>query len=169
MERFFIRKIEMDDIDLTVAIYNSNRDFLIHHLYKEKIDREFIENELKEMQDHGFKSNLVLDDDKAIGIIDYMHMENGYVYLSLMMIDSLRQHKGIGTALYKYFEGIVMENGAKEIRIDVVNDYEGNVVPFWESMGFVGEKEDELTWGEKTSKVLVMKKYLKENYTAVSN
>ncbi len=161
MEKFFIRKMGMEDIDVAVAIYNSNRDFLIHHLCKEKIDREFIVNELKEMQDHGFKSNLVLDGDKAIGIIDYMHMENGYVYLSLMMIDRLQQHKGIGTALYKYFEETVMENGAKEIRIDVVNDYEGNVVPFWERMGFVGEKEDELTWGEKTSRVLVMKKYVK--------
>ncbi len=156
----YIREIEETDIDAAVSIYNSNRDFLIHHLGKASIDRDFIMDEVQEMLDHGFKSNLVIDNDMPIGIVDYMLQDNGYVYLSLVMIDNDLQHKGIGTALYKYFEEKVTNNGANVIRIDVVNDYEGNVVPFWERMGFTGEQEEELTWGDKTSRVLVMKKYL---------
>ena len=156
----YIREIDETDIDAAVSIYNSNRDFLIHHLGKDSIDRDFIMNEVQEMLDNGFKSNLVVDNDEPIGIVDYMLQDNVYVYLSLMMIDNDLQHKGIGTALYKHFEEKVTNNGANVIRIDVVNDYEGNVVPFWEKMGFTDEQEEELTWGDKTSRVLVMKKYL---------
>lgn len=54
----------------------------------------------------------------------------------------------------------VRNEGANVIRIDVVDDYENNVLPFWEKMGFVTKKRDELTWGNKKSSVAVMEKVL---------
>jgi hypothetical protein len=52
----------------------------------------------------------------------------------------------------------MVDEGANIIRIDVVNDHEPNVIPFWEKMGFVGQREERLTWGDKESTVLVMEK-----------
>lgn len=46
------------------------------------------------------------------------------------------------------------------IRIDVVNDYPGNVVPFWEKLGFVENETITLEWGDKKSKAVVMRKSL---------
>lgn len=51
-----------------------------------------------------------------------------------------------------------VDEGANIIRVDVVNDHEPNVIPFWEKMGFVGQREERLTWGDKESTVLVMEK-----------
>ncbi|MFQ8832352.1 MAG: hypothetical protein ACLR7U_05425 [Ruthenibacterium lactatiformans] len=47
----------------------------------------------------------------------------------------------MGTELYREFEEMQRRRGRKGIRIDVVDDYEGNLVPFWKRRGFEeGEK-----------------------------
>lgn len=150
------------DIELALHIYNSNKEFLLHHIGKDSVDKPFITNELEEMDEHGFISNIVFDEDNPIGVIDYMIQKEGYVYLSLMMLDSNIQKAGIGRALFNMFEKQIADAGAKTIRIDVVNDHEPNVIPFWEKMGFDGKRQQELTWGDKTSRVLVMEKSLAE-------
>lgn len=154
------RTIDITNIADAIKIYNSNTDFLIHHLGEEHIDESFFKNELEEMLAHGFTSNYVLVDNEPIGIIDYMINAEGHVYLSLMMLTKEKQKKGLGTIVYKYFENWVRNEGANIIRIDVVDDYENNVLPFWEKMGFVTKKRDELTWGKKKSSVSVMEKVL---------
>jgi len=45
-------------------------------------------------------------------------------------------------------------------RIDVVNDYEPNLIPFWQKLGFVSKRTDSLCWGAKRSQILVMEKQL---------
>ncbi|MBO4725743.1 MAG: GNAT family N-acetyltransferase, partial [Firmicutes bacterium] len=84
----------------------------------------------------------------------------GYVYLSLLIISKDYRNKGLGKEIYQCFESKVCGAGASKIRIDVVDDYESNVIPFWEKMGFNKARKDELTWGEKTSSVAVMEKNL---------
>lgn len=155
-----IRKIEENDIETAIKIYNSNGDFLTHHLGCNIIDEEFIVGEIKEMSEHGFLSNFVVMNGVPIAIIDYMQNDNGYVYLSLLMLSSELQNKGLGKNVYQHFEANVRCCGASKIRIDVVDDYDNNVVPFWEKMGFVKTRRDELTWGKKTSSVTVMEKLL---------
>lgn len=159
-----IRKNSGNEADIKSAlnIYNSNKDFLFHHLGKDSVDENFIINELMEMKDYGFIPNLVTDEDKPFGVIDYMIQEDGYVYLSLMMLHSNRQKDGRGRAVFNIFEKQVINQGAKKIRIDVVNDHEPNAIPFWEKMGFAGKRQQELLWGNKTSRVLVMEKLLGE-------
>jgi GNAT superfamily N-acetyltransferase len=154
------RTIELTNMADAIKIYNSNTDFLIHHLGEDHIDESFLKNELEEMLAHGFTSNYLFVDNEPIGILDYMINAEGYVYLSLMMITKEKQKKGLGTIVYKYFENWVRNEGANIIRIDVVDDYENNVLPFWEKMGFVTKKRDELTWGNKKSSVTVMEKVL---------
>jgi GNAT superfamily N-acetyltransferase len=156
-----LKEINDGNIQLALDIYNSNKDFLIHHLGIDGIDKVFMENEIKEMKEHGFSSNLVFCNDRVVGLIDYGIQDSGYVYLSLLMLDKTDQKKGIGSQIYKYFEEKMMADGGKIIRIDVVDDYSPNVIPFWEQMGFVGQKRDSLTWGDKTSSVQVMTKNIK--------
>ncbi len=153
-----LEEINDNNIERVLDIYNSNREFLLHHLGKESVDKIFIKNEMKEMKEHGFNSNLISYNGNVIGVIDYGIQDDGCIYLSLLMLSSSVQKKKLGTTVYKAFEGRMIDEGAKFIRIDVVNDYEPNVIQFWEKMGFVGIKEDVLTWGNKTSKVLVMTK-----------
>lgn len=112
------------------------------------------------MKEIGFCPNLVIDNGRPIGVIDYKIQPSGYVYLSLLMLDYSLLNKGLGTRLYRLFEKKMIKLGASVIRIDVVNDYRSNAIPFWESLGFVGFKESTLTWGYKTSSVLIMKKHL---------
>ena len=154
------RTIDTTNIADAINIYNSNTDFLIHHLGEAHIDESFLKNELEEMLAHGFTSNYVLVDNEPIGILDYMINAEGYVYLSLMMITKEKQKNGLGTAVYDFFENRVRNDGAQIIRIDVVDDYENNVLPFWEKMGFEAKRRDELTWGNKKSSVSVMEKVL---------
>ncbi len=158
----FFRRIddERKDISSALLIYNSNSDFLLHHLGKSAVEKEFILNEIKEMEEHGFCSNLLIDENEAIGIVDYKQQSDGYVYLSLLMLENSIQGNGKGTEAYKAFEEKVATGGANKIRIDVVDDYEANVLPFWEKQGFSAVGRDKLTWGEKTSSVVIMEKTL---------
>lgn len=147
-----------EEIKLALEIYNSNSDFLMHHIGKSSVDESFIRNELAEMEEHGFTSNLIMDGDEYVGIIEYMLREDGYVYLSLLMLKRDVQRTGMGSSIISSFEKKMVDEGANIIRIDVVNDHEPNVIPFWEKMGFVGQREERLTWGDKESTVLVMEK-----------
>ena len=154
------RTIDTTNMADAIKIYNTNTEFLIHHLGENHIDESFLKNELEEMLAHGFTSNYILVDKEPIGILDYMINGEGYVYLSLMMLTKEKQKKGLGTAVYDFFENRVLNDGAQIIRIDVVDDYENNVLPFWEKMGFKTKRRDELTWGNKKSSVSVMEKVL---------
>ena len=52
------------------------------------------------------------------------------------------------------------DEGCKSIRIDVVKDYKENVMSFWRQLGFQACEEVKLTWGNKSSLAVVMRKVL---------
>ncbi len=153
-----------NDIIITQNIYNSNEEFLVNHIGYPCVDIDFIKNEIEEMENHGFLSNLIYDNDKAIGILDYKIQEDKTVYLSLLMLDSKLQDRGLGKNIYQTFERQLVEANCKSIRLDVVNDHEPNAIGFWEKMGFVEKRKDSLTWGSKTSNVVVMEKNINKAY-----
>ena len=155
-----IHEINETNLQDAVRIYNSNEDFLRHHLAVSRIDEAFIRNEIKEMHDNGFVSTLIKLDGEAVAIMDYMPPRDGNDYLSLLMHINTKQGSGLGSMLYKRFEQEMIDLGATTIRIDVVNDYETNSKLFWEKMGFQAQGSETLTWGQKTSQVVVMKKML---------
>lgn len=41
-----------------------------------------------------------------------------------------------------------------------MNDYQGNVVPFWKRQEFLEKENIKLEWGKKKSNAIVMKKNL---------
>ena len=64
--------------------------------------------------------------------------------------------KGLGTELYREFEEMQRRRGRKGIRIDVVDDYEGNLCSVLETAGFEEGEEITLEWGGKASRARVM-------------
>ena len=85
---------------------------------------------------------------------------NPEVYLSLLMLSANLQGKGVGSHIYLQFEREMIQDGKNSIRIDVVNDYQRNVVPFWKRQGFLEKENVTLAWGKKKSNAVVMKKNL---------
>ena len=160
MNQYYFRKVTKNDIARIVEVYNSNKKFLVNHLGDESIDASFINNELAEMERINFLSYVIIDAQKEIivGVIDYKPKTT--VYLSLIIIDSQYQGLGIGALAYSAFEKEMLQLGKQAIRIDVVNDYNDNVVGFWEKQGFISRKQIKLSWGKKQSKALVMEKAL---------
>ncbi len=158
---YTIRPVSEKDILEITKIYNNNIKFLEKHIGCSSVDENFINSEIKEMKLSNFISTCIVDfeSDNAVGVIDY-NIGETEVYLSLIMIDSNLQGNGLGKSLYRHFERLMKDKNQKVIKIDVVNDYENNLVSFWESLGFVSDKEIELVWGCKRSKAFVMKKIL---------
>lgn len=52
--------------------------------------------------------------------------------------------------------------GCEVIRIDVVCDYPGNLLAFWQDLGFSACEEITLKWGGKQSRAAVMRKRIKK-------
>lgn len=160
MNLYKIRRAAPDDVNKIIEVYNSNKEFLINHLGLESVNSSFIYNEISKMDSAGFQSSVVTDAQtgSVIGVIDFK--PDTYVYLSLIMIDSKFHGKGVGTIVYRIFENDMLKSGSHSIRIDVVNDYDDNVVEFWKKQGFISHEEVQLQWGRKKSKALTMIKDL---------
>lgn len=160
MDSYSIREATEYDIDAIVGVYNSNYKFLMNHLGMELVDHSFIANEMQEMLAAKFLSCVIMDvsTNTVVGVLDYK--PDNTVYLSLMMIDSNHQQSGVGRLVYNQFEESMRQFGKNSIRIDVVNDYVGNVVAFWEKQGFIAKDEVKLSWGQKQSTAVVMVKSL---------
>ena len=148
------------DTDAVLDIYNSNPDFLLHHLDLERVDAAFLHREQEEMRQAGFSSCVLsgAQDGLPVGVLDYR--PGDCAYLSLLMLHRAQRGVGLGRACYAFFERYAARQGSRSIRIDVVDDYEGNALPFWERQGFCARERTELRWGEKRSRALVMVKNL---------
>ena len=162
MSRYIRRASTEDDIDRIVEIYNSNEEFLINHLGTNKIDSAFIRENMDLMSFVGFFTDVIIDTNTGVivGVADYKPDDT--VYLSLFMIDSAYQGIGTGGQIFKAFEKELADQGKTAIRLDVVDNYIGNPVGFWEKQGFKVSKKTVMSWGNKKLDALVMTKSLNE-------
>lgn len=160
MEKFYIRELNPNDYKRVAEIYNSNREFLLNHLGVESVDEAFVSDEAVTMKKVGFHSCVIVNEEtQAVqGVLDYKPDDE--VYLSLMMLAAESQGKGIGKMIYSLFEAQMSRENRASVRIDVVNDYPGNLVPYWKKLGFVEKERISLEWGNKQSKAVVMRKSL---------
>ena len=75
------------------------------------------------------------------------------------MIHGNFKRKGLGKELYNLFEKYLSEKQCSFIRIDVVYNYNENVVGFWQKQGYSIQKEEFINWkGIESSAYLMMKK-----------
>lgn len=160
MNSYNIRTVTEEDIESIIRVYNSNEKFLRNYLGVTYIDKDFVIKEMAEMKAVNFISSVVVDvnTDTVVGVLDYK--PDSSVYLSLMMIDSKFQGNCVGTIVYNLFEASMRKQGKSLIRIDVVNDYEENVVGFWKKQGFTPKNEIKLSWNNKQSSAIIMLKAL---------
>lgn len=162
-KKYRIEKVQKEHYARLVEVYNSNRGFLEHHLGVTFVDEGFILREALTMQEAGFVSCVAVDlfRQEVEGLIEFRPGEE--VYLSLLMLDRKICGRGEGRELYELFEEGVVKGGCNCVRIDVVDDYEDNVTGFWREMGFAAEEHIDLSWGEKKSRALVMRKTLRRD------
>lgn len=159
MTRYIFREIQAEDLNQLLDIYNSNTEFLIHHLGRERVDSHWLLEELKEMKVSNFRSLGVIDEEqnKLVGHFDFKVAEEAY--LSLFMLDKSLQNSGLGSHLYRLFEQESLEK-SHSIRIDVVKGYNHKVKDFWIKQGFTVDKEIDLEWNDNRLKADIMRKNL---------
>lgn len=158
MPKYIIRIVQENDYKSIAEIYNSNPHFLFHHLGVDFIDEAFVSEEVSTMQKAGFHSCVIVDQESSMvqGVLDYK--PNQEVYLSLLMLSASLQGKGMGSDIYSHFEMKMIQDKKTSIRIDVVNDYQDHLVPFWKRHGFLENENVTLDWGNKKSSAVVMRK-----------
>ena len=161
MSKYMIRDVQEKDIKAIVDIYNSNDQFLFYHLVVKSVDETFMIQEISTMRNLGFPPSVIVNhqNSKIQRILDYKLEQE--VYLSLIMLAKNLQGNGTGSSLYSCFESKMIQDKRDSIRIDVVNDYQKNLVSFWKKHGFEEPEEIVLIWGNKKTKAVVMKKYLR--------
>lgn len=162
MTKYFIRELQAEDMRQVAAIYNSNRRFLRNHLGADAIDDIFIADEAAAMAEAGFLSCVIVNEDTQalVGVLD--HRPGREAYLSLLMLTREAQGRGLGRGIYELYEAEMLSLGCEAIRIDVVCDYTGNLLPFWQGLGFSACGEVTLKWGGKQSRAAVMRKRIRE-------
>lgn len=116
-----------------------------------EVSESFILNEIYEMKNVGFTSVIITNNQSGsvVGLCDYRLGD--CVYLSLLMINGRLAGRGIGGKIYKYLESEFINQKAGSVRIDVVDDYEGNTIGFWEKQGFISQEKVILEWHGKKS------------------
>jgi len=159
-ENLYVSLIENNDVLDILEVYNSNVKFLQTHMGKKNVDNQWLEEEIETMKEVGFHSCKVVvkKTGKIIGILDFSLKEE--CYLSLLMIHNEYKNKGYGKEIYSEFEKYIISNEYKSIRIDVVTNYDKNVLDFWKLKGFKVIDNIELNWTGKMLPAVVMKKYL---------
>lgn len=158
MQELIFRPVTDRDIPVLTGIYNSNPAFLRTHLGVERVEEEFLREEMAEMKRMGFLSRIIVAEDRRpVGLADYRPGES--CYLSLLMLDASHQGNGLGRRCYALLERELVTRGCRTVRLDAVQGPH-SPAPFWEKLGFAGQEIVSLTWGGKTSPALVMRKML---------
>lgn len=157
-KRLYVDSVEKDKLVDILEIYNSNTNFLEVHMSKKSVDVNWIKEEIKTTEESGFHScKIVLKEtEKVIGIIDFSLKKE--CYLSLIMIHNNYKKMGYGKEIYLGFEKLIKSKKCKSIRIDVVTNYDNNVLEFWRLNGFDVIDNIELNWTGKVLPAVVMKK-----------
>jgi len=159
MDNYKIDKVDSNDINEILDIYNSNKTFLCNHMGISSVSKEFILNEIEEMKSIGYTSSIIKDNNgEIVGLCDFKISDE--VYLSLLMIDSRLKGNGLGKIIYNQLEKMFKAKNAKRIRIDVVYDYDENVLGFWKNQGFISNAKIELEWNGYKSNAIKMYKII---------
>lgn len=157
-EKFKVELAHVEDAYEIAEVYNSNKKFLINHIGKDKIDGNWVIEELEDMRKIDFNSCKIIEKEsnEVAGVLDFKIEKE--TYLSILILKSDYKNKGIGKLLYGACEKYAKFLGSEIVRIDVVTNYDANVFKFWSSNGFIKFKDVRLSWGGKELPAVIMKK-----------
>ncbi|HYE09999.1 MAG TPA: GNAT family N-acetyltransferase [Patescibacteria group bacterium] len=157
---YVISFVDSKDLNEIIEVYNSNKQFLISHMNKEKVEKEWMLEEIESMKRIGFHCCKTVNSitGKIVGLLDFKIDKE--TYLSLLMIHKDQKNKGIGNSIYQAFERYVQSQDCKSIRIDVVTEYDNSVLDFWNRQGFIEHENIKLNWTGKVLPAITMKKFI---------
>lgn len=155
---FKVELAHVEDAYEIAEVYNSNKKFLMNHIGKDKVDSNWIIKELEDMKKINFNSCKIIEKEsnKIAGALDFKIEKE--TYLSILILKSDYKNKGIGKLIYGALEKYAKSLKSEAMRIDVVTNYDANVLKFWSSNGFIKFKDIKLSWGEKELPAVIMKK-----------
>lgn len=159
-DNLLITEISEEDSSEILEIYNSNKHFLVTHLDKKKVDLDWVIEELDKMRKMNYLTFKIIElsSGKVIGFIDFkLHEES---YLSLLMIHNNFKNNGYGKEAYTLLEEHFLNESVRNVRIDVVYDYDNSVMKFWIDRGFNKVKNIQLQWDDQYLGAAMMKKAL---------
>lgn len=161
-EKFKVELAQIEDAYEIAEVYNSNKKFLMNHIGKDKIDSNWVIKELEDMKKINFYSCKIIEKEsnEVAGVLDFKIEKE--TYLSILILKGDYKNKGIGKLIYGALEKYAKSLGSETMRIDVVTNYDANVLKFWNSNGFIKFKDIKLSWGEKELPAIVMKKEIKK-------
>ncbi len=147
MENFILYDVSDINVDNVMKIFNSNEEFLIGHLDKPLIDRDFVVNEICNMSNLGFITYILTDlNGREIGMCEY---KIGYdVYISLLIVNKDLQNRGIGSQIYRLLESKFKSQGVQKISIEILENGDKSI-DFWLKQGFILEEKTILEWDDK--------------------
>lgn len=156
MKDLVLRSAGPRDIAILTAIYNSNPEFLYDHLGVCQVSKEFLYEELLEMQHQGFTTKLfTTETGQVLGLVEYRPDQTAY--LSLLMLDASIRGQGCGRHCYALLEQELLAQGCSQVRLDAAQGPH-SPAPFWEKLGFIPGKTIRLTWGGHSFPATVMHK-----------
>lgn len=157
-EKFKVELADVEDAYEIAEVYNSNKKFLMNHIGKDKIDGNWVIKELEDMKKIEFNSCKIIEKEsnKVAGALDFKVEKE--TYLSILILKSDYKSKGIGKLIYGALEKYAKSLESETMRIDVVTNYDANVLRFWSLNGFIKFKDVKLRWGEKELPAVIMKK-----------
>lgn len=159
-EDYYIDLVNDNDLVNIVELYNSNKNFLINHIGMESITITWLINELNIMKKEGFYSCKIIQKSTKdiIGLIDFKIGKE--TYLSLLMLNGYYRGNGKGKEIFSLLENYIKSKNSSTIRIDVVTNYDENVLNFWSKNGFTITEKITLNWNNKELPAVIMKKIL---------
>lgn len=130
-EKFKVELTHTEDVYEIAQVYNSNKKFLINHIGKDKIDSNWVVKELEDMKKINFNSCKIIEkkSNKVAGALDFKVEKE--TYLSILILKSDYKSKGIGKLIYGALEKYAKSLESETMRIDVVINYDANVLKFW--------------------------------------
>ena len=157
---YIVDLISDEDTEDILNVYNSNPHFLVKHMDKESVTKEWILSEYRDMKEKAFLSCKIIEKctHKVIGIIDFKTGQE--TYLSLLMLLDDYKNNGIGKIVYQGLEEYVRSKSSKSLRIDVVVDYDKSIYDFWLRNGFKRYREVTLNCPGKSLSAVIMKKVI---------
>lgn len=123
-----IRKAKNEELDRCIEIARNLSDWF------NDTDMIGIEKSIRSLPVY------VYDDNGIIGFISIKEKSDQVIEIENFAVDSIRQHKGIGTELLKYIENKLAKGSIIEVKtLDNSNDYKpyAQTRAFYEKNGFV--------------------------------
>lgn len=132
-----LQKITPELAGIELGIMNSDTYFNRLSKGKEILTAEELDAEKNQNASIGSERFVLIDNDEAVGIIEYLLLNpgDGCVWLGLLLIRKEMQSLGYGLGALEWFESMLRERGTGSYRIGVIA---GNLPAekFWRKRGF---------------------------------